>query len=192
MLFNRVNPWANEQPVTDPQTGLKNLQAIDKYNGWMLIIGGITTADVIICIICACVLANNYHPVNYWCAVGITLCLWGVLEIINSIPFYKVNRIIVSMQMSYYLRAKLVNINQGLFLCTSGFPILGFPFSYWCFFAFKKILKNAKEKISENEPFFVNDALNPNDPFNHQPQWWQKKKDDEQRTSTNSMPPSNN
>ena len=32
MLFNRINPWANDQPVTDPQTGLKNLQAIDKYN----------------------------------------------------------------------------------------------------------------------------------------------------------------
>ena len=78
MLFNRINPWANEQPVADPQTGLKNLQAIDKYNGWMLIVGAITTADVIICIICACVLANNYHPVNYWCAVGITLCLWLV------------------------------------------------------------------------------------------------------------------
>ena len=89
MLFNRINPWANEQPVADPQTGLKNLQAIDKYNGWMLIVGAITTADVIICIICACVLANNYHPVNYWCAVGITLCLWLVFEIINFIPFFQ-------------------------------------------------------------------------------------------------------
>ena len=28
-----------------------------------------------------------------------------------------------------------------------------------------KDIKNAKEKISKNEPFFVNDALDPNDPF---------------------------
>ena len=180
MLFNKINPWANDQPVTDPQTGLKNLQTIDKYNVWMLIVGAITTVDVIICIICACVLANHYHPTNYWCAVGITLCLWLVFECINAFPYFKANKIIISMQMAQYIRVKLININQGMYMCTSGFPILGFPFSYWCFFAFRKLLKNAKEKISKNEPFFVNDVINPNDPFNHQGMWWKRKPEDDQ------------
>lgn len=191
MLFNRVNPWDNSQPPTDPQHGLLNLKQIDKYNVLMLIMGAITTVDLIILIICACVINPN-KIASYWTAIGITLAIWGILEIANGVPFFKVQRIIMSMQMSHYLRVKLININQGMYMCTSGFPILGFPFSYWCFFAFRKILKDAKNKINNNEPFFVNDALNPNNPFNHQLPWWQKKKDDEQTTSNSSIPSSNN
>lgn len=173
----RINPWMNLPPIT-PEQGIINFEKIYKNLFWIFGIGIICSIDLIIFIICLCVI-DPYHVASYWTAFGILLAIYVLLAIPASVFYNRSQRISISMPMPYRLRVKLANINQGMYFCAGILPIIGIPFCIWCIISMKKLIKEAKEKVSKNEPYFVNETPDQNNPFN-QGEWWQKKQGDQQ------------
>lgn len=156
-----------------PEQGIANLEKIYKNFWWEFGLGIIEAIDLIIFIICVCVI-SIYDTTSYWSAFGITLGICVLICVPMSYFFINNQHLFMSMPMPYKMRVKLANLNQGMYMCAGLLPIIGTPFCIWCQVAMGKLVKEVKDKVSKNEAIFANETQNPNDPFNHQAPWWQQ------------------